>query len=72
MKIETKYDIGQEVWVNAESASFLSTIKSVKAIHDILQGKVVLVYKYLYYVDCLGWIEENEIFATKEELLKSL
>ena len=72
MKIETKFNIGQEVWVNTESASFISTIKAVKAIHDRLQGKVVRVYKYLYYVDCLGWTEEHEVFPTKEELLKSL
>lgn len=72
MTIKTKYDIGQEVWVRTSEFSLFSTIKAIKAIHNILYEEVVGIYDYQYYVDCLGWIEEQEIFPTKEELLKSL
>ena len=72
MKIESKYDIGQEVWVRTSEFSLFSTIKAIKAIHNILYEEVVDIYDYQYYVDCLGWIEEQDISPTKEELLKSL
>ena len=72
MRIEPKYEIGQEVWVRTYDFSLFSTIKAIKAIHDRLYEDIVRVYDYQYYIDCFGWVEESRIFSTKEELLKSL
>ena len=68
MKIETKYDIGQEVWI----LDFEQPCKG-----EILSIKTFNMYKkehdYVsYYIQNLGSKREQEIFPTKEELLKSL
>lgn len=62
MKIETKYNIGDEVWVITMSKPYCTTITSI---HIDKNG---LKYNLKYLLAR----EENEIFATKEELLKSL
>ena len=72
MKIEPKYDIGQKVWIRTYEFSLFSTIKTIKAIHDRLDGEVRRIYDYQYYVDCFGWVKESELFRTKQELLDSL
>jgi hypothetical protein len=72
MTIETEFNIGQKVWVRTETASIFSTIKAIKAVHDWLHGNIVGVYQYLYYVDLVGWVEEYELYPTKEELLKTI
>ena len=69
MKIETKYDIGQEVWVldffeqpcKGEILS-ISTFNTYKKRHDYVS----------YYIQNIGTRIEKETFPTKEELLKSL
>ena len=66
MKIETKYDIGQEVF------HLLDTVKKDK-VRDI----IINVDKHGY---CVEYVFENytskksevNVFATKEELIKSL
>jgi hypothetical protein len=71
MKIETKYNIGDEVWF----ASRLHYIKGV--ISDIIinayNNKTMIVYG-VEYKNYVGYSqkEESELFPTKEELLKSL
>lgn len=69
MKIETKYDIGQEVWTldfyeqpNKGEILSISTFNMYKKGHDYVS----------YYIQNFGSRKENEIFLTKEELLKSL
>ena len=63
MKIETKYDIGQEVWFTlCEGRIFSSPIGS------IVFDKDGLFYNVVGY----GTFKEYELFPTKEELLKSL
>jgi hypothetical protein len=69
MKIEPKYEIGQDVWVRTYDFSLFSKIKAIKAIYDRFDEVVMRIYDYQYYVDCLGWVEEDELFSTKEELL---
>ena len=71
MKIETKYNIGDEVWF----ASHLHHIKFVisEIIINAYHNKTMIVYG----VDFKNYIghcqkEESELFPTKEELLKSL
>lgn len=69
MKIETKYDIGQEVWTlnifdepcKGEILS-ISTFNMYKKRHDYVS----------YYIQNIGSRIEKELSPTKEELLKSL
>ena len=71
MKIETKYDIGQEVWFS----SHLHHIKGVisEIIINAYNDKCIIVYdvEYLNYIG-QSQKEEYELFPTEEELLKSL
>ena len=71
MKIETKYDIGQEVWF----ASHLHHIKGVisEISTNAYNNKCMIVYN-VDYKNYIGQSqkEESELFPTKEELLKSL
>lgn len=63
MKIETKYDIGQEVWFTlCEGRIFSSPICS------IVFDKDGLFYNVVGY----GTFKECELFPTKKELLESL
>lgn len=62
MKIETKYDIGQEVWVMTMNRPYCTTITAVHIDKNGLSYNL----KYLH-----AKAEEN-IYPTKEELLKSL
>lgn len=62
MKIETKYDIGQEVWVMTMGKPYCAKIT---AIHIDKNG-------LLYNIKYLLAKKEEELFPTKEELLKSL
>lgn len=65
MTIETKYNIGDEVWVSCGE--------------NILKGRIIEKNPKLYFVRILYLgnpyiLERNEddLFPTKEELLKSL
>ena len=62
MKIETKYDIGQEVWVMSIGRPFCTTIRAIRIDEIGLQ----YILKYISARD------EKDIYSTKEELLKSL
>ena len=64
MKIETKYDIGQEVWIKTYSGNIYCN--RITEIH-IKKGGVIM-YSFLNFADR----EEHELFPTLEELLKSL
>lgn len=71
MKIETKYNIGDEVWF----ASRLHYIKGV--ISDIIINAYNNKCMIVYGVDYKNYIghshkEQSELFPSKEELLKSL
>lgn len=64
MTIETKYNIGDEVWLKTYSGNlFCDTIIEIHIIQDGL-----IVYSLLNFADRA----EDELFPTKEELLKSL
>lgn len=67
MKIETKYDIGQEVWFKNCKEIFHDNIAQIEINIDCL-GAI-----HIYY-DLWGDVtkEEQSLFPTKEELLKSL
>lgn len=66
MKIETKYNIGQEVWyLGDKNEPRYTTILNIDI--EITTGVKIF---YEIWVD--DWIEEHNLFFTKEELLKSL
>lgn len=66
MTIKTKYDIGQVVW--------LQSINGAKCV-EIIYFEIDHISGTMYYCkqgDVEGWFSENELFPTKEELIKSL
>lgn len=65
MTIETKYNIGDEVWCQTRTDVGCAKIDSIE-----IDGKC-LIY-YLEGEDIEGWYFEYELFPTKEELLNSL
>lgn len=74
MTIETKFDIGQEVWVkptNYIAKGIIHAIDvSARMEYGIITRKCV---SYDVRIDnCLFTFYEHGIFPTKEELLKSL
>lgn len=64
MKIETKYNIGDEVWVKFIGRPLKSKV------YEIIGGKEKL-YRCAFYLTTATF-REDELFPTKEELLKSL
>lgn len=74
MKIETKYDIGQEVWARKtnyiEKGIIHAIDVSARMEYGIITSKCI---SYDVRIDnCLFTFYEHWIFSTKEELLKSL
>lgn len=70
MKIETKFDIGQEVWF------IKRCIYYVKNPYEIRSGKIGAIQLYdegrISYVVFIDFFEENELFATKAEAEQAL
>jgi hypothetical protein len=64
MTIETKYNIGDEVWV----MSYNNHIHCDKIVSISIKSDLSIMYNF----SCLFSREEKELFPTKEELLKSL
>lgn len=76
MKIETKYNIGDEVWYMESNKAWSRTITTIRV---TIYGKINIVeYGYQNHPECgderTHWLERHEcrLFPTKEELLKSL
>ena len=71
MIIETKYNIGDEVWFinhNKVCVSFITDIRVRKNKTNIkVEYHIEPQHKIVF-----GVIKEQELFSTKEELLKSL
>ena len=70
MTIETKYNIGQEVWFQTLGINYKANVTKI-VIHAFIDGDVIVNYSlarsgYEYERN------EDELFSTKEELLKSL
>lgn len=67
MTIETKYNIGNKVWYRGYEEIFQNTICEIKVNIDCF-GETSIHYQL--WDDVLK--EENDLYPTKEELLKSL
>lgn len=66
MKIETKYDIGQEVWkLNCNK-------KPIKGLVVSIIGSANGISYGVTYGDKVYYNSANILFPTKEELIKSL
>lgn len=66
MIIETKYNIGEEVWTIVENKVCKYPILNISV------KKPNQVIEVMYYIGNYEWRYEHEVFPTKEELLKSL
>jgi hypothetical protein len=70
MKIETKYNIGDEVWVlDFFDQPHKGEILSISTFNN---AKVKERNYISYYIHPVGTKIECEVFPTKEELIKSL
>ena len=80
MTIETKYNIGDEVWFMADNKVYKGIIygfSCVQACEYIKDGEPCCVYTDLDYIVCIAQGHTSKMFGsflypTKEELLKSL
>lgn len=73
MKIETKYDIGQEVWTEwHNSLPVKAIIKSIKIAAYIDEEYISYIVDYNPEGGLEEELNEEELYSTKEELLKSL
>lgn len=65
MTIETKYNIGEEVWFMYRNKVFSGRIVGIFLKTNGINYKIVSIIKGM-------WFSETKLFPTKEELLKSL
>lgn len=77
MTIETKYNIGDEVWAIVENRVQCLRIEGVKinTLDETFNesGKLVSYrIRIKYYLGDGEWVNDINCFPTKEELLKSL
>ena len=64
MTIETKYNIGDEVWfIDGHNHPRCDRVTSIRLMHDL---------SIMYYFEVWLSRDEEELFPTKEELIKSL
>lgn len=75
MTIETKYNIGDEVWIEFANYPTQGTIKSIDISVHVEYKNIISIQNVTYDIrvgDCIFTFYERGIFPTKEELLKSL
>lgn len=72
MKIETKYSIGDAVFVMHNNKVVPIKIIGVHYSLDIWKGEHISYVGDITPVDSLGKFEEKYVFKTKKDLLKSL
>ncbi|MBO5855001.1 MAG: hypothetical protein J6Q61_09725 [Bacteroidales bacterium] len=67
MKIETKYNIGDEVWFKGYEEIFNDKITNIRIDVDIMCNTNIM---YILWDDTIKY--EHQLFRTKQELLDSL
>ena len=70
MTIETKYNIGDEVWGASHEEIWSGRITAITTYHVF--GIERIEYKVFVEEEMHFTFKEEELFPTKEELLKSL
>lgn len=71
MTIETKYDIGQEVWIISKGKAVKDVVDMIH-IHIGCDKNISYSFNSRRLLGLFETMEESSIFPTKEELLKSL
>jgi hypothetical protein len=71
MKIETKYNIGDKVWVYVLDEPYEVVIQGIEYT-NYKTSKHILYYVTDYEYDFCNKLCEDSLYPTKEELLKSL
>jgi hypothetical protein len=71
MTIETKYNIGDEVWFMNENKVYVSFIEDVRVKRNSKNTKIEYMVESMQKKD-FGLKKEQDLFPAKEELLKSL
>lgn len=71
MRIETKYNIGDEVWAEFADVPMLCKVVDIMMIED---GQYIVAIYFISSIDerVFGTRKASVLFPTKEELLKSL
>ena len=76
MKIETKYDIGQEVWFCHDGKPYKGIVKNISISAMSWKDGISVDFNYLVVQKANSpfskYIDEGSLFLTKEELLKWL
>lgn len=72
MKIETKYNIGDKVWLIAKNEIVQLEIQSVSPYYCRSFQYIKYGFGRSNYTNLFDLFEEEKLFPTKEELLKSL
>ena len=71
MIIETKYNIGDEVWVVSKGKAVKDVVDMIH-IHIGRDESITYSFRSKRVLGLFETIEESSIFPTKEELIKSL
>lgn len=75
MKIEPKYNIGQEVWIEFANSPTQGIIKRIDISAYVEYKNIISIQNVSYDIrvgNCIFTFYEHGVFPTKEELLKSL
>jgi hypothetical protein len=72
MKIETKYNIGDKVWLIAHNTICNLTITSIMATSYPTFNSIKYGFGRTEKTGKFDFVEEEYIFPTKEDLIKSL
>lgn len=77
MTIETRFDIGDEAWFITNNQIYSMKVRTICIVVDGLSVKKKPKAKYEFGSCIVGrpnsiWIEGDDIFRTKQELLDSL
>ena len=70
MTIETKYNIGQEVWFQTLGINYIAKVMEIRM--RIFSDNDIIINYSLERSGYYNERNEDDLFPTKEELLKSL
>ena len=71
MTINTKYNLGDEIYAMGNNKVLVEHIKSI-SINTTIDHKGNLITETRYETNNSWWLNESAIFSTKEKLLASL
>ena len=72
MTIKTKYNIGDEVWFMNENKACSDIITAIHIYRTETMSNVTYGFGQSIHSQIIATMSEQDLFSTKEELLKSL